>query len=133
LNNKSHHILLSGKQKRPEPFGSGRTNLSVVPPAFGIFPALMNAFASVPITVGNRCGLLFFQPNAPGRLHRPLHRNSHQPFPLFASACRVLLPFLAVFNIPLQYSIPIFDCQVQDRRKISFFSRRMIRFSSLEI
>lgn len=41
------------KEKRPEPFGSGRTVLSVVPPGFGKIPALLGAKRPSPVTEGS--------------------------------------------------------------------------------
>ena len=114
----------SDKQKRPKPFGSGRTKLSVVPPDFGKIPHSGRKRLSR-ITVGFRCSLLLpFQPNAPGRLLRQLHRNSHQPFPLFASTRRILLPILAVSNILLQYIIPFFECQESRQTQYFLFQAR---------
>jgi hypothetical protein len=79
--------------------------MSVVPPGFGKFPRLWAQQHPSRITVGRRCGLLCFQPNAPGRLLRPLRGSFHQPLPLFAFADRVLLPFPASITYHMFCSI----------------------------
>ena len=124
----------STETKTPRAFRLRANKLSVVPPGFVSKHALMGAFTPFPGNGGtHRRGLLFFQPNAPGRLLRPLHENSHRPFSLLAFTHRVLLPILAVPIFLLSIIYPFWIVKSQLNRKISFFSREIMRFSSLEI
>ncbi len=100
-------------KKCPEPFGSGRTKSSVVPPEFGKFPHLWAQHAlpdnggtsavaylsvSAPVLRGDFAGCC-----ASALTNRAL---------FLAFANRVLLPISAVLLIYFrQYNIPSLDCQ----------------------
>lgn len=89
------------KKNAPGLSGPGRI-YSAVPPGFapcgahsaGVFAPCPDIGGPPPGPTGDA-----LQPGAPGRLPRRPREDFHQPSPLFASALRVLLPFLAVHGI----------------------------------
>ena len=112
------------KENRPKPLGSGRINQSAVPPEFP------SRGARFPHNGGPSVAAYSVQPRRSGTTSPAASRE----LPPTAPSLRVRLPGTASHHrVCTQASIlhPLPPCQ--ERRKISFFKRMMIRFSSREM
>ena len=119
--------LSGGKRKPPQATWLRANHKSAVPPEFPLRDTRLPSNGGPPSRPTPS-----FSRAAPGRLPPPPWRRSHQPRPLLASADRVLLLILAFTWKPVYYPRRELS-RGQLIRKISFFSRLMIRFSSLEM
>ena len=88
--------------------------MSVVPPVFGIDPLSWVQKHPVPVTEDEPSRPTVSSARSSGTTWAAHHGHLHLPYPLSASANRLLLPFIACF-VCRQYTISPGNCQEGDR------------------